>query len=89
MEKSSGACTGLTVILLIMAAGVVVAFAVACYIISILLTNPSDDLVVDLHERGMSLGTAKVSLYAVCVVPAFFAGRTALEPSCAPLDWVR
>lgn len=55
-----------------------VAFAVACYIISILPTNPSDDLVVDLHERGMSLGTAKVSLDAACVFLAFFCGENGI-----------
>ncbi|MFR8539917.1 MAG: hypothetical protein ACLVD8_10860 [Enterocloster sp.] len=53
--------TGLAASLLIMAAGVVVvAFAVACYIISVFPTNPTDDLVVALHERGIRLGTAKV-----------------------------
>ena len=67
--------TGLAAILLIMAAGVVVAFAVACYIISVFPTNPSDDLVVDLYERGMNLGPAKVFLDAVCVVLAFFCGE--------------
>lgn len=67
--------TGLVAILLIMAAGVVVAFTVACYIISVFPTNPSDDLVVALHERGMNLGPAKVFLDAVCVVLAFFCGE--------------
>ena len=67
--------TGLAASLLIMAAGAAaVAFAVACYIISVFPTNPTDDLVVALHERGMRLGTAKVSLDAVCVVLAFFLG---------------
>ena len=61
--------------LLIMAAGVVVvAFAVACYIISVFPTNPTDDLVVALHERGIRLGTAKVSLDAVCVILAVLLG---------------
>ena len=66
--------TGLAAILLIMAAGVVVAFAVACYIISVFPTNPTDDLVVALHERGIRLGTAKVSLDAVCVILAVLLG---------------
>ena len=49
--------TGLAASLLIMAAGVVVvAFAVACYIISVFPTNPTDDLVVALHERGDKAG---------------------------------
>ena len=75
VEDNSGAVqgTGLAASLLIMAAGAAaVAFAVACYIISVFPTNPTDDLVVALHERGMRLGTAKVSLDAVCVVLAFF-----------------
>ena len=68
--------TGLAASLLIMAAGAAaVAFAVACYIISVFPTNPSDDLVVDLYERGMNLGPAKVFLDAVCVVLAFFCGE--------------
>mgnify|MGYP000134521836 CR=1 FL=1 len=46
-----------------------------CYIISVFPTNPSDDLVVDLYERGMNLGPAKVFLDAVCVVLAFFCGE--------------
>ena len=67
--------TGLAASLLIMAAGVVVvAFAVACYIISVFPTNPTDDLVVALHERGIRLGTAKVSLDAVCVILAVLLG---------------
>ena len=52
----------------------VVAFAVACYIISVFPTNPTDDLVVALHERGIRLGTAKVSLDAVCVILAVLLG---------------
>ena len=78
MEDNSGAVqgTGLAASLLIMAAGAAaVAFAVACYIISVFPTNPSDDLVVDLYERGMNLGPAKVFLDAVCVVLAFFCGE--------------
>ena len=77
VEDCSGACTGnrLAASLLIMAAGVVVvAFAVACYIISVFPTNPTDDLVVALHERGIRLGTAKVSLDAVCVILAVLLG---------------
>lgn len=67
--------TGLEDSLLIMAAGVVVvAFAVACYIISVFPTNPTDDLVVALHVKGMRLGTAKISLDAVCVVLAVLLG---------------
>ena len=50
------------------------AFAVACYIISVFPTNPTDDLVVALHERGIRLGTAKVSLDAVCVILAVLLG---------------
>lgn len=53
---------------------VVVAFAVACYMISVFPTNPTDDFVTALHERGVNLGLAKISLDAVCVVLAFALG---------------
>lgn len=61
--------------LVIMTAGIlVVAFAVACYMISIFPTNPTDDFVVALHERGVKIGTAKIGLDAVCVLLAFLLG---------------
>lgn len=61
--------------LLLMAAGVVVvAFAVACYMISVFPTNPTDDLVVALKERGVKIGAAKIGLDASCVILAFLLG---------------
>lgn len=59
----------------IMALGVVVvAFAVACYMISVFPTNPTDDFVTALHEKGVNIGVAKVSLDVVCVMLAFLLG---------------
>lgn len=59
----------------LLAAGVIViAFAVACYIISVFPTNPTDDFVVALHERGLNLGLAKISLDGACVLAAFLLG---------------
>lgn len=61
--------------LLLLAAGlVVIAFAVACYMISVFPTNPTDDFVVALHERGVKIGTAKIGLDIVCVILAFLLG---------------
>jgi hypothetical protein len=60
---------------IILALGVIiVAFSVACYMISIFPTNPTDDFVTALHEKGVNLGIAKISLDAVCVVLAFMLG---------------
>ena len=53
---------------------VVICFAVACYIISIFPTNPTDDFVVALHERGLRLATAKLSLDTTCVILAYLLG---------------
>lgn len=53
---------------------IIVAFAVACYIISIFPTNPTDDFVVALSERGVGIGVAKIGLDTVCVVIAFILG---------------
>lgn len=52
----------------------IVAFAVAAYILCIFPSNPTDDLVAALHEKGMRLGIAKISLDIVCVVIAFLLG---------------
>lgn len=61
--------------LLLLAAGlVVIAFAVACYMISVFPTNPTDDFVVALHERGVKISTAKIGLDIVCVILAFLLG---------------
>lgn len=61
--------------LLLLAVGlVVIAFAVACYMISVFPTNPTDDFVVALHERGVKISTAKIGLDIVCVILAFLLG---------------
>lgn len=53
---------------------IIVAFAVACYMVSIFPTNPADDLVQALHERGMRVGIAKMGFDIFCVVVAFLLG---------------
>lgn len=53
---------------------IVIAFAVAAYVISIFPSNPTDDLVVALTERKLRLGIAKISLDVVCVVIAIILG---------------
>lgn len=53
---------------------VVISFAVACYMISVFPTNPTDDFVVALHERGVRIGTAKIGLDGVCVLLALILG---------------
>ena len=53
---------------------VIIAFAVACYMISVFPTNPTDDLILAFHERGVRIAAAKFSLDVTCVVLAFFLG---------------
>lgn len=53
---------------------IVVAFAAACYMISIFPTNPSDDLIVALNERGCKISIAKISFDVICVILAFVLG---------------
>jgi Predicted membrane protein len=53
---------------------VVISFAVACYIISIFPTNPTDDLIVALNEKGWKIRWAKITLDVVCVVLALILG---------------
>lgn len=53
---------------------VIVAFAVAAYILCIFPSNPTDDLVAAAHERGARLGVAKICLDVFCVVVAFIMG---------------
>ncbi|MDU4889331.1 MAG: membrane protein [Clostridium sp.] len=52
----------------------IIAFAVAAYIISVLPSNPTDDLVVALSEKGMNLGMAKIGLDVLCVIVAIIMG---------------
>ena len=61
--------------LILMLIGImIVAFAVACYILSIFPTNPSDDLIVALNERGCKISKAKLSFDIICVLCAFILG---------------
>lgn len=53
---------------------IIIAFAVASYMISIFPTNPSDDLILALKERGCKIGIAKMSFDIICVVLAFLLG---------------
>jgi Predicted membrane protein len=49
---------------------IVIGFAVACYMISIFPTNPSDDFLVAMKEKNVNIGLAKIILDGVCVVLA-------------------
>lgn len=53
---------------------IIIAFAVASYMLSIFPTNPSDDLILALKERGCKIGIAKMSFDIICVVLAFLLG---------------
>lgn len=61
-------------IVLLLFGVIIVGFAVACYVRSVFPTNPTDDFIVALNERGMNLGLAKILLDAACVVLAFLLG---------------
>lgn len=52
----------------------IIAVGVACYVISIFPTNPVDDFVVALSERGIRFGLAKVSTDLVLIVLALVLG---------------
>lgn len=60
--------------ILFLAGMVIIAFAVAAYILCIFPSNPTDDLVSAMQERGVRIGIAKVGLDVVCVVLAFVMG---------------
>lgn len=53
---------------------VIIAFAVAAYILCIFPSNPTDDLVAALTEKGVRIGLAKIGLDMVCVAAAFLLG---------------
>jgi len=53
---------------------IVIGFAVACYMISIFPTNPSDDFLVALKEKNWNIGLAKILLDGTCVVLALLLG---------------
>lgn len=64
----------MTGLLLLVTGIIIIAFAVASYMISIFPTNPSDDLILALKERGCKIGIAKMSFDIICVVLAFLLG---------------
>lgn len=53
---------------------VIAALAVACYMVAIFPTNPTDDLLSALKERGVRIRVAKISWDALCVVLAIAVG---------------
>lgn len=53
---------------------IVIGFAVAAYMCSDFPTNPNDDFVVALHEKGISIRVAKMSFDIVHVIAAFILG---------------
>lgn len=61
-------------VLLFSAGMIIIAFAVAAYVISIFPSNPTDDLMVALTERKIRLGTAKIALESICVIIALILG---------------
>jgi len=56
--------------LLLLSGILIISFAVACYMISGFSPNPLDDFVLALHEKGIRLRWAKVSLDCVFVILA-------------------
>lgn len=50
---------------------IVIGIAVAAYILSGLPTNPTDDLIVALKEKGCPIRVSKISFDAICVFLAF------------------
>lgn len=53
---------------------VVIGLAVASYMLSHFPTNPTDDFIVALKEKGVSIKVAKISFDLFCMVVAFFCG---------------
>lgn len=53
---------------------VIIAFAVAAYVLCIFPSNPTDDLVAAMTEKGIRIGIAKIGLDVVCVAFAFLLG---------------
>lgn len=53
---------------------IIIAFAVASYILCIFPSNPTDDLVAAMHEKGVRLGLAKIGLDIVCMALAWILG---------------
>ena len=67
--------TNFAVSVVLMLLGIlIIAFAVASYMISIFPTNPSDDLLVALNERGCKIGISKICFDVICVILAFVLG---------------
>lgn len=59
---------------LFLAGIIIIAFAVAAYILCIFPSNPTDDLVAAMKEKGVRIGVAKIGLDVVCVALAFLLG---------------
>ncbi len=60
---------------LLFGAGIfIIAFAVASYVLCIFPSNPTDDLVAAMTEKGIRIGIAKIGLDVVCVGLAFCLG---------------
>lgn len=53
---------------------IIVAFAVAAYVISYFPSNPTDDLMVALSEKKIRLSIAKICMDILCVLLAFLLG---------------
>lgn len=60
--------------ILFLAGMVIIALAVAAYILCIFPSNPTDDLVAAMKEKGIRIGVAKIGLDIVCVVLAILLG---------------
>lgn len=66
--KNVESTTILISVVLMISGIIVIGFSVACYMISIFPTNPSDDLIVALKEKNWNITVAKILLDGVCVI---------------------
>ena len=60
----------ITQVIMFLLGMIVIGFAVACYMISIFPTNPSDDFLVAMKEKNVNIGLAKILLDGICVILA-------------------
>lgn len=63
-----------TSVLMLLAGTCLLSFGIGVYLLSQLPAGPIDDLVVALHEKKLSLRTAKLSVDLSCLTLAFFLG---------------
>ncbi len=61
-------------ILIFLVGMIVVCFGIAAYILSGFPTNPTDDFVVCLTEKGWSIVKAKIFMDVICVIIAYLLG---------------